>query len=427
MKREALLGLVLLGWAMRLVPWLTTPLDYDEGVYYASAALWAEGVWPYRDFVMVHPPGLLYFLLPFSLFRPSVGLMLARLAITLVGAANVAMIALLAHRSFGRQAGYLAAFCYALYPEAVLTERRVLLEPLINFCVLAMLIHRGPVQIAWAGYAVIVKAWGLLWLLAGLPRLRHRALAAALLGLALCLPALLASPQGFVDGILLFQLGRPPHDSHGLVGRLFDVFDPRHLAITLLAVWGWRTGRSREPEVAGHVSRGWALLLLAMVMGKGHFFQYNAHLALPECFWAGAAWPLVRARPRLWAVLLCIPLGFSLAGWLKTDPGEAAAARVLRAPQKVFCFEPGLGLLADRLPDQDPPVIVDSYAVMLIDAGPGFADVPAAMADERSQTRVRQRLLASRCVLVDSRAREQLSQEWLRRHFRPQGDLWYAR
>ena len=64
MSRKALLGLVLLGWALRLLPCLWYDLDYDEGVYYSTAALWLKGVWPYRDTVLVHPPGLIYALLP---------------------------------------------------------------------------------------------------------------------------------------------------------------------------------------------------------------------------------------------------------------------------------------------------------------------------------------------------------------------------
>ncbi|MEO8382954.1 MAG: hypothetical protein ABI779_25075 [Acidobacteriota bacterium] len=40
---------------------LASPSSYDDGVYYSASALLFRGVLPYRDFVFVHPPGLLYF------------------------------------------------------------------------------------------------------------------------------------------------------------------------------------------------------------------------------------------------------------------------------------------------------------------------------------------------------------------------------
>ena len=433
MSRKALLGLVLLGWALRGIALLTYPLDYDEGVYYAAAALWLKGCWPYRDFVFAHPPGILYALMPFTLLRPSQGILWARLAMSCVGAANIAMVAQLSRRSFGPQAACLSALCYALYPEAVASERRLLLEPLLNcFILLGLLSRRRILSAAWLGCALSVKAWAALWVVTSWPRLRLALLATVAVAGLLCLPPFQAAPQAFWHDVVLFHLQRPPHHPQGLVSRLLDVFDPRHLVITGLALLGWWRCSETTPFTR-QMAWSWGLLLLALILGPAHFFQYNTHLALPECFWAGAAWQTVWRQPRLASVLLAIPLGFSLAGWLKTDPATSPRAAAIRSQvgrDSLYAFEPGYGLWADRLPDHNDgaPVIVDSYATMLIDAGPGFASVPEAMASEKSQTRLRQRLQTSRWVVIEERAHDQVAEGWLQKHFKPKaGDLWHAR
>ena len=40
--------------------------DYDEGVYFAGAQALTAGRLPYRDFVLLHPPGILLLLVPFA-------------------------------------------------------------------------------------------------------------------------------------------------------------------------------------------------------------------------------------------------------------------------------------------------------------------------------------------------------------------------
>src|SRR5687768_6746171 len=91
-----LLVLAVLGWLLRALPLLAAgdalryPVDYDEGVYFSAAALLARGVIPYRDFVFVHPPGLLLVLSPAAwlsgVLGPSFAFALARHGAALVGA-----------------------------------------------------------------------------------------------------------------------------------------------------------------------------------------------------------------------------------------------------------------------------------------------------------------------------------------------------
>ena len=183
MSRKALLGLLLLGWALRLLPFLWYDMDYDEGVDYTVAALFVRGIWPYRDTVFVHPPGLIYALSPIAWLPPDSGWLVARLAMTMLGAANLYLLARLSARSLGSSAGYLTALCYAIYPEAASSERRILLEPLLSFCVLGLLSTQNFKAAWWGGCALCVKLWGLIWLFSSLPRLRGWAVLGGLLGI----------------------------------------------------------------------------------------------------------------------------------------------------------------------------------------------------------------------------------------------------
>jgi len=41
--------------------------NYDDGVYYASGTALLNGILPYRDYVFLHPPGIVVMLAPFGL------------------------------------------------------------------------------------------------------------------------------------------------------------------------------------------------------------------------------------------------------------------------------------------------------------------------------------------------------------------------
>jgi len=434
MSRKALLGLVLLGWALRLLPCLWYDMDYDEGVDYSIAALCVRGVLPYRDAVFVHPPGLIYALLPVAWLPPDWGWMAARLGMTALGAVNIWLLARLSARSLGTSAGYLTALCYAIYPEAASTERRILLEPVLSFCVLGFLSTRSWKAVWWGGCALCVKLWGALWLFSSLPRLRGWAVLAGVLGILLCLPLVLPAPAEFYRDVFYFQMHRPSHGSDSVFTRLWDIFDPRHLAITILAWVGFWRNRQRMDPVGLQLALAWVLLVTVFFFAPGHFFHYNSQLALPECFWAGAAADLVWRHRRVALLWLLVPFSFVLANCMRTDIEAIQRAQTIRehipAGETVFAFEPGVLLRAGRLPASDGggPVIADSYGTMLIDAGPGHASVIEAMASPASRTRVNQRLARSRWIVVDDRAFEQVSYDWCRFHYRPKyGDLWLVR
>ena len=124
-----------LGWLIRTLPLLLAgptryPIDYDQGVYFTAAALFAEGHALYGDVVFVHPPGLPYLLAPVSsLASPDVAFGLARLIMTVIGAVNIVLIWNVAKRHLGPGPAVAASLVYAFHPVAITADRGIFLEP----------------------------------------------------------------------------------------------------------------------------------------------------------------------------------------------------------------------------------------------------------------------------------------------------------
>ncbi len=130
--------------ALRTLVWwpshnLFGVLEYDDGVYYAAARLLLDGYLPYRDFTIVHPPGMSLVLLPAAvigyLFGDPVGMVAGRVQMELFAALNIVLVHRLAGRLPGNPAtsgrrALLAAALYAVMPNAVVAEQTILLEPL---------------------------------------------------------------------------------------------------------------------------------------------------------------------------------------------------------------------------------------------------------------------------------------------------------
>ncbi len=204
--------------------------EYDDGVYFGSAVLLIHGHLPYRDFVLIQPPGLILLLTPFALLSNWVGtdhaLELARLAVPLVAGANVVLLGLVLRRTAPIVVAVACLFL-AVYPDDILASTALLLEPfLIFFCLLAVLaIFDGEHLTAWGwrfffagaalGFGADIKLWAafpaaVLFLLC-FPR-PARALAlvagAALGWLLPTLPFLVAAPVAFWHQVVVDQAGR---------------------------------------------------------------------------------------------------------------------------------------------------------------------------------------------------------------------------
>jgi alpha-1,2-mannosyltransferase len=308
-------------------------MGYDDGVYYsASSALW-WGRLPYRDFVLVHPPGMLLALAPFAglgrLTHDALGFQLARLAWMLVGSLNAALVVCATRRS-GPVAATAAGLAYTMWTPAAMTETTTRLEPLVSLGLLVAVTalsggrpatRRGQWLAGGAlGFAMTVKVWAvapalvvLLWLLVtGGRRAAVRAAAAAALTVTLvCLPFWLLAPSGMFRMVVLDQLGRG-RTWAGTGVRLVSALGLRsphgHYWWPLVA-WCLAAAVVGAVVLVGSVgsSRGrLAIALLVVQLGvllasPSYFSYYAAFLApaLALLVAGGVAWTRrLRARPR---------------------------------------------------------------------------------------------------------------------------------
>ena len=132
--------------AARLIPLLRggglgSDPGYDSGVYYAAGDGLVHGWLPYRDFVLLHPPGIMLVLAPFAalgrLTTDHAGFEMAGLAFTAIGASNAVLVTVIA-RKLGTSP--LAAFSAGLFAAgwigSIRAEYLTRLEPLANLFVL---------------------------------------------------------------------------------------------------------------------------------------------------------------------------------------------------------------------------------------------------------------------------------------------------
>ncbi|MCU1473529.1 hypothetical protein [Amnibacterium sp.] len=210
---------------------------YDDGVYYAAADALVHGRLPYRDFLFLQPPGTVLVLAPFawigSLTRDGFGVVAARLVFMAIGAANAVLAATLARR-FGFTAAVIAGLGYAVLFPAAYSERSTLLEPLGTLGILLAVLFAERAE-RWpragmllsglaAGAAVGMKIWYVVPLLViGAFHWRRavRYLAgAAISGVLIYVPFLIAGPEPMIREVVLDQLGRPRMTTQPLVNRL---------------------------------------------------------------------------------------------------------------------------------------------------------------------------------------------------------------
>ena len=170
------LALFVFAFLIRFISLLTaggfdSVLGYDDGVYYSAATAFLNGLIPYKDFVMVHPPGILLILTPFVLFAKltsdALGLYVARIFFMLIGATNSFLIYRVGRR-FNRSTGVVASLIYATWMPVVRIERTPYLEAIGSLSLLIALyllkkpkvfINRVAISGIFLGFAVATKLW----------------------------------------------------------------------------------------------------------------------------------------------------------------------------------------------------------------------------------------------------------------------------
>jgi Glycosyltransferase family 87 len=211
-------------------PGLLAVSQYDDGAYFGSAVRLVHGALPYRDFVLVQPPGITLLMTPAALLSYVSGtagaMVLGRLLTAAASAAAVVLVGLLV-RHRGLLAVAVACGVAAVYPASMVAAHTILLEPwLVLACLAAavLVFDRDQLtastrRLAWGGvafgFAGAIKAWAivpvLVVLVLCLPEIRRAvtfALGVAAGFLVTVLPFAALAPRRFFTGVISAQLNR---------------------------------------------------------------------------------------------------------------------------------------------------------------------------------------------------------------------------
>ncbi len=458
-------GLAISAGVARAVPLLfpngvLTTTNYDEGVYLAAAGLFSEGKLPYRDFVFLHPPGVLLLTLPVTILVPAVlewdqVLTILRWAGVLVGVSNVLLLVAVTRQWRGWAAGLTAGALYAGYGPAAAVERHLLLEPWLVLLILLgarLWLGRddGPrlARMGAAGallaVAGLVKITGGLVLLAALATPRGRSAfrdRGWLLGAAAITAVLVLVPFGWLAGpgrlwsqVVTAQLKRPGGDVEGgsvvdLVDRLVEAGRLGVLSAGAVpgyaVLLGWvvlAAAAGRAWLAGGRDGRFWVIatvvLLAPPLLAPDWYVQYPVPGVAAACVLLGAAAGEVLERwTGAWhplavgCVFLVVAGGLVNAGrdsWRDRPVGAQDFASVVRKrlppAECVVAEPPALGLAIGRLPirDSSGTYLADPFGALLMTSIQEHVQGRTAVALKApaAQDRLRAALSACRYVLL---------------------------
>ncbi len=229
----------------------STGNPYDDGVYLGAALHLVNGVLPYRDFVLLHPPGVALLMTPVAALGRAIGtrdaMAGARLVTVLITALNAGLAAI-AVRNRGVGAMIMAGTALACFPLAVAADQSLLLEPyLVCFCLIGMIAMFSGGELASSrrlvlagaafGFAGAIKIWAIIPILVAfavcLPRWKDlRILVFGTIAgfIVPCLPFFLLAPHAFFHDVFVTQLA---HTGSATAGASSSV-----RLLTLTGFWG---------------------------------------------------------------------------------------------------------------------------------------------------------------------------------------------
>lgn len=402
--------------------------NYDDGVHYAAAAALVQGAVPYRDFLLLHPPGIVVLLLPFAalglLVGDADGFAAARLGWMAMGGLNALLVGAVLRR-LGTAAALVGAVGYAVFFPGIYSEHTVLLEaPGTTGLLLSLLLlraldadpprgGRGRLLLAGAclGATITIKAWGIVpvlvvvaWLLLcrrGRDAWTYLAGAAAVC-VVICLPFFVAAPGPMWRMVVLDQLGRDGSDrswSRKLsqltgVSPWTDSGAGWLLALALVvfvAATAWSLG-NRRTRLPGALV---AVLSAVLLSAPTWFLHYPAFVAGPAMVVLGAAvGTLAEAATRragrvvgrvVVAVVVVTALlsAYPLLGLRLGDrfPGASLARALASAPGCVAADDPTVLIETDLLArnlERGCPLVIDPGGYSYDLHGPGGPPVSRA-------------------------------------------------
>lgn len=354
------------------------------------------GLVPYRDFVLIQPPGIMLVLAPFALLgrltHDTLGFEAARVFTMVVGSLNGVLVVWISRRA-GLAAAAAGGLVYAIWTPAALSETTIRLEPWVTFGILLALaiLTRSPGRpsaraLLWAGAALGLAASVKIWAVAPAVlvmfwvwrRWGGRALARTALGTLAAaslidLPFVLAAPTAMIRMVVLDQLGRS-RTPGGAAARIASTLLPGTspppgwtpgVLVTVLALIGLTgliltCGRTLRGRFALSLL---GLELVVLVMSPS-FYSYYPAFAAPGVALAAAnaiAWLTDRRAAH---------------DWRRARLGKEFGREIVSVALVVVALLGGLGA-----------TVVDSHAVM-------STPIPATSLERSAAT--------SRCVTSDS-------------------------
>lgn len=383
--------------------------NYDDGVHYAAAAGVVNGLWPYQDFLFLHPPGVVVLLVPFAVLgeivRDAWGMAAARLGWIGLGAINAVLVARVL-APLGGLAALIGGLGYVVFFPAIYSERTPLLEAPATTCLLAALVvaglgerwpnpNRRRLVLAGAllGFSVTIKVWGIVpllvlfgWLLR---RLGGRRAATFLLGAAgactaVCLPFFLAAPATMWRMVVVDQLGRRPlpvpwaERIWEMVGLSWHPLPGRFaVALVLILVVLIAASALAAADPRGRLPVVLLVFLAALLLSTPSWFlHYSSLLAAPIMLVLGAAgqvaarWVAARAGQAgglgvgvlMLAGLAAYATPLRSASFGRPFPGPELAASVRALPGCLTSDEPMTLIQTDALTrnlERGCPYVVD--------------------------------------------------------------------
>lgn len=397
---------------------LTDSIGFDDSVYFfASQQLWS-GSLPYRDFLFIHPPGIVTALSPFAwlaaVVPDSTAMTVATVVFGLLGSGAAALVAVLLLR-YGRLSALAGGGAYAVWSAAVWSDTAPLQAPLVNIAVLGALVlltrTRTPHPIIAGlllGFGMTVKMWTVVpvavvavWLL-----VRYgKAVAAGFAGSAaamttvVCLPFFVLAPADMFRAVIGVPTGRPR--AQGFDERVFYFsgsilhHDRLPAAIWILAGLAGialcalplvKVLRARSAPRTWPETSWWSVLglaQLATLLVSPLFYDHYTSFAAPVlCLLIGYGFGVLAADTRARTTLVAAAVG---AGLLMLAVGAVRTIdQGVRQPHE----------LADILRDDEctwaltpAPLIAGNVAHSQIRAGcPQFVDYYAVLIDETGVT-----------------------------------------
>ncbi|MGN6606940.1 MAG: hypothetical protein ACTHMS_08025 [Jatrophihabitans sp.] len=297
---------------------LGADFSYDPAVYFAASDALQHGRLPYRDFTLVHPPGVTLALLPFTVLTRIVtdhqAYVLANLAFIVMAGVNAVLVVRIGRRIGLGRAAIGAGCLYAVWFGALSAEYSIRLEPLGNLLLLIGLLLvlpagdgsvRRPRSLLLGGLAlgatIGVKIWWVVPVVLIVGRLLvtyRRRMLPALLGAVIAPivingPFFLVAPRAMWDALVTSQVGRA-RDHFGVVQRLAQMTGApldsssstaaRWLALVVLgAVIVLASARVSRHPVGRLLVVVLAVQVLVLLLAPTYYFNYHDYYAVPLC------------------------------------------------------------------------------------------------------------------------------------------------